>query len=515
MKILEGGTIVGDVVLELKGIVKSFPGVLALDGIDFELKSGEVHAICGENGAGKSTLMKVVCGVHKPDKGIMKVNGKEEHFSNPLEAYGKGVAIIFQETSLFEEMSVLDNLFLGHEMTKNVGPVKIIDYAAMTKRANEIFERLNVSMNLSAPIKKLGMAQKQMVEIAKALTFDANIIIFDEPTASLTEREVKALFKIINGLKEDGFGIVYISHRMEEIFEICDRVTVVRDGKYISTNQVSEIDKDSLVADMVGRKMGSYYPKADTKIGDVFFEAKGIYDEGFLDDISFQLRKGEILGFAGLAGAGRTELMECICGFSKKAAGKVYMDGKELHIRNYQDAMKEGIVYVSEDRGKYGLIVDMSIEQNITLPQLQNFTKSLSLIDKKKEDEIGEKYINDIEIKAPGPDFLVANLSGGNQQKVSVSKALALNPKILILDEPTRGVDVNAKAEIHKIISDLTQQGLTIIMISSELPELIGMCDRIYVMKDGYIGGCFDRGDVTQEKILTVALESKKQMKVS
>lgn len=505
----------GDVVLELKGIVKSFPGVLALDGIDFELKSGEVHAICGENGAGKSTLMKVVCGVHKPDKGIMKVNGKEEHFSNPLEAYGKGVAIIFQETSLFEEMSVLDNLFLGHEMTKSVGPVKIIDYAAMTKRANEIFERLNVSMNLSAPIKKLGMAQKQMVEIAKALTFDANIIIFDEPTASLTEREVKALFKIINGLKEDGFGIVYISHRMEEIFEICDRVTVVRDGKYISTRNIADTDKDSLVADMVGRKMGSYYPKADTKIGDVFFKVDHYYDEGFLEDISFELKKGEILGFAGLAGAGRTELMESICGFTGKASGKVTLDGKEVVIKNYQDAMKEGIVYVSEDRGKYGLVIDMSIEQNITLPQLQNFTKSMNLLDKNKEDAIGEQYIKEVGIKAPNPDFLVANLSGGNQQKVSVSKALALNPKILILDEPTRGVDVNAKAEIHKIISDLTQQGLTIIMISSELPELIGMCDRIYVMKDGYIAGCFNRGDVTQEQILNVALESKKQMKVS
>lgn len=505
----------GDVVLELKGITKSFPGVLALDGIDFELRSGEVHAISGENGAGKSTLMKVVCGVHKPDAGTMKVNGQAEHFQNPLEAYRKGVAIIFQETSLFEEMTVLDNLFLGHEIEKQVGPLKIIDYAAMEKKANEIFARLNVSMNLAAPIKRLGMAQKQMVEIAKALTFDANIIIFDEPTASLTEREVKALFEIIRNLKADGFGIVYISHRMEEIFEICDRVTVVRDGKYISTNNVSDINKDLLVADMVGRKMGSYYPKAETEIGEVFFKVRHYYDEGFLNDINFDLRKGEILGFAGLAGAGRTELMESICGFTKKAAGEVTLDGRTLNIRNYKDAMREGIVYVSEDRGKYGLIVDMSIEQNITLPQLDKFTKALHLLDKKKEDEIGEKYIKEVGIKASGPDFLVANLSGGNQQKVSVSKALALQPKILILDEPTRGVDVNAKAEIHKIISNLTLQGLTIIMISSELPELIGMCDRIYVMKDGYIGGMFERGNVTQEMILTVALESKRQMNVS
>lgn len=501
----------GNTILELKDIVKTFPGVRALSGIDFELKSGEVHAICGENGAGKSTLMKVVCGVHKPDSGVMIVNGKEESFSNPMEAYKKGVSIIFQETSLFEEMTVLDNMFLGHEMIKKTGFITVIDYEKMREKAKEIFARLNTKMDLNAQIKTLGMAQKQMVEIAKALTFDANIIIFDEPTASLTQREVTALFKIINDLKASGMGIVYISHRLEEIFEICDRVTVVRDGAYISTKNVSETNKDELVADMVGRKMGAYYPKTDTKIGNDIFRVENLYDEGFLDNVSFHLRKGEILGFSGLAGAGRTELMEAICGFSKKASGHLLLEEKEIYINNYRDAMKHGIVYVSEDRGKYGLITDMPIEQNITLPQLGNFVKSFDLLDTKKEHETGEKYIKEVGIKAPGGEFLVTNLSGGNQQKVSVSKALALNPKILILDEPTRGVDVNAKAEIHKIISELTQSGLTIIMISSELPELIGMCDRIYVMKDGYIAGEFNREDATQEAILAVALESKKE----
>ena len=498
-------------ILELKGIVKSFPGVLALDGIDFELKSGEVHAICGENGAGKSTLMKVVCGVHKPDRGTMQVNGQEARYENPLEAYHSGVAIIFQETSLFEEMTVLDNLFLGHEIMKKAGPVQVLDYPAMAERAQEIFGRLNVRIDLTSPIRRLGMAQKQMVEIAKALTFNANIIIFDEPTASLTEREVKALFGIIRGLKEEGLGIVYISHRLEEIFEICDRVTVIRDGKHISTNPVSEINKDILVADMVGRKMDAYYPKVDTQIGDAVLEVSHLYDDGFLEDISFTLYRGEILGFAGLAGSGRTELAKCLCGLSRRLAGTVRMNGRELDIHRYQDAKKEGIVYVSEDRGKYGLITDMSVEQNITLPQLENFVKRWNLLDKSLEDRIGEKYIREIDIKAPDADFLVTNLSGGNQQKVSVSKALALTPAILILDEPTRGVDVNAKAEIMKIMSDLTKQGLTIIMISSELPELIGMCDRIYVMKDGYIGGCFERAEATQEKILNVALEASKQ----
>lgn len=504
----------GTTILELTDIVKTFPGVLALNGINFELKSGETHAICGENGAGKSTLMKVVCGVYKPDRGTIKVNGKEEHFSNPMEAYGKGVSIIFQETSLFEEMTVLDNIFLGHEMTTKKGPITVIDYDSMRKKAAEIFQRLNTDMDLDITIKQLGMAQKQMVEIAKALTFDANIIIFDEPTASLTQREVTALFKIINKLKAEGRGIVYISHRMEEIFEVCDRVTVVRDGEYISTKNVKETNKDELVADMVGRKMGNYYPKADTKIGNEILHVEHYYDEGFLSDINFNLRKGEILGFAGLAGAGRTELMESLCGFTGKAAGKVVLEGKEVNIRSYKEAMANGIVYVSEDRGKFGLHVDFSIEKNISLPQLQNLSNGWGKIDRNKERATGEKYIKEVGIKAPSADFLVTNLSGGNQQKVSVSKALALNPKILILDEPTRGVDVNAKAEIHKIISDLTQKGLTIIMISSELPELLGMCDRIYVMKDGGIAGCFNRDEATQEKILTVALESKSQAAV-
>ena len=501
----------GNTILELKDIVKTFPGVRALNGINFELKSGEVHAICGENGAGKSTLMKVVCGVHKPDSGTMLVNGNKEEFANPMEAYGKGVSIIFQETSLFEEMTVLDNMFLGHEITKKSTIFSVLDYESMREKAEEIFARLNTKMDLSAQIKSLGMAQKQMVEIAKALTFDANIIIFDEPTASLTQREVTALFEIIKSLKDDGMGIVYISHRMEEIFEICDRVTVVRDGAYISTKNINETSKDELVADMVGRKMGAYYPKTNTEIGGEIFRVEQFYDEGFLENINFHVNKGEILGFAGLAGAGRTELMEAICGFTPKAAGKVFLDGKEISVRNYTDAMNQGIVYVSEDRGKYGLIVDMPINQNITLPQLENFSNKLGLINYKKENEVGEKYIKNVGIKAPDAQFLVTNLSGGNQQKVSVSKALALQPQILILDEPTRGVDVNAKAEIHKIISELTQSGLTIIMISSELPELIGMCDRIYVMKDGYIAGEFQRSDATQEAILTVALETKKE----
>ena len=491
--------------LRLEHIVKRFPGVIALKNVDFSLEFGEVHAICGENGAGKSTLMKVVCGVYAPDEGKIYLNGSEVNFTNPNEAYEKGVAIIFQETSLFEEMTVLENMFLGHEIQKYIGWFKVIDYAEMQKKAIDIFEKLNTKIDLNEKIKNLGMAQKQMVEIAKALTYDAKVLILDEPSASLTQREVDALFRVIENLKHEGLALVYISHRLEEIFEICDRVTVIRDGEYISTKNVSATTKDELVADMVGRKMDNYYPKITPVIGEKMLEVEHLYDDGFLNDVSFFARKGEILGFAGLAGAGRTELMLSICGFSRKAAGRVILNGKELNIVNYREAKQQGIAYVSEDRGKLGLVTRMSVKNNISMPQMENIS-AYGFLSEHREAELSNKYIKELGIKAPDGDFMVDNLSGGNQQKVSVSKALALQPEVLILDEPTRGVDVNSKAEIYKIISDLTRKGFTILMVSSELPELIGMCDRIYVMREGAIAGYFDREEVTQEKILKIAL---------
>jgi len=503
-----------EIILKLQNIVKTFPGVIALNEINFDLKSGEIHAICGENGAGKSTLMKVVSGVYQPDSGTLEVNGRRECFANPMDAYKKGVSIIFQETSLFEQMTVLDNLFLGHEIVKRKCGLPFIDYAAMKNNAEKIFKKLNTVIDLDSEIRNLGMAQKQMVEIAKALTFDAKIIIFDEPTASLTEREVDALFKIIRKLKNEGRGICYISHRLEEIFELCDRVTVVRDGQYISTTKVTETNKDKLVADMVGRKMDSYYPKTKAQIGNVIFNVEHYFDEDFVSDVSFNVHKGEILGFAGLAGAGRTELMTSVCGFTGRAGGKIFINNVEIFNKSYKETMSNGIIYVSEDRGKYGLILDMCIEHNITLPQLNNFSNWLGIMNREKEKTEGEKYIKELEIKAPDSRFLVTNLSGGNQQKIAVSKALALHPVLLILDEPTRGVDVNAKAEIHKIISELTLKGLTIIMISSELPELIGMCDRIYVMREGKIAGCCERSEFTQEKILSIALGTEKKLEM-
>ncbi len=498
-------------ILVLNKINKSFPGVHALKDMSFSIKKGEVHAICGENGAGKSTLMKVISGVYKQDSGDVMLDGEQVKISNPNEALELGISIMYQETSLFPEMTILENLFLNHEIRKKaLGFLHVLDYGAMEKKVHDIFASLNSSLELDTKVKDIGMAQKQLVEIAKALTFDSKVLIMDEPTASLTQREVEALFEIITKLKSKGVAIVYISHRLEEIFEICDRVTVIRDGEFISVSDVADTTKDKLVADMVGRAVGQYYPKVEAQIGEVIFEAQDVNQDGLLYGINFDIRRGEIVGLAGLAGAGRTELAHAICGFTKMDSGKLLLEGKPVHIHDYKAAMETGIVYVSEDRGKYGLVLKMDIKQNVSLPQIVKLKKH-GVIDRKHEQEMGDKAIRTYEIKAPGADFIVENLSGGNQQKVAVAKATALNPKLLILDEPTRGVDVNAKAEIHKLIGTLVEQGLSILMISSELPELMGMCDRIYVMNSGEIKGCFTREEATQEAILNVALGTSGQ----
>ena len=496
-----------DGILVLDRINKSFPGVHALKNMSFSVRKGEVHAICGENGAGKSTLMKVVTGVYPPDSGEIYVDGKKVTIKSPNNAFDQGIAIMYQETSLFNEMTILENMFLNHEITRKIGPITVLDYKAMENKVQGIFQRMNVKLDLHEKVKNIGMASKQLVEIAKALTFNSKILIMDEPTASLTDREVTALFEIIRGLKAQGVSIVYISHRLEEIFEICDRVTIIRDGEFISCMDVASTTKDRLVADMVGREVTTYYPKVDVDIGDVAIEFKNINQGRLLHDVSLNVRRGEIVGLSGLAGAGRTEFAQAVCGITKIDSGKILIGGKEVRIDSYRKAMAEGIVYVSEDRGKYGLVLGMDIKKNVSLPQLHTISKR-SMIDFKREREMGTKAIGLFGIKAPNEDFIVENLSGGNQQKVSVARATALEPKLMILDEPTRGVDVGAKAEIHRIIGGLVEQGLSILMISSELPELLGMCDRIYVMNAGRIVGEFDRAHASQEAILKVALET-------
>jgi ABC-type sugar transport system ATPase subunit len=497
-------------VLRIQNIFKSFPGVNALANMTIDLRHAEVHAVCGENGAGKSTLMKIITGIYKPDSGTMTLNGEPLDVKNPNEAYARGIAIIFQETSLFPDMTVLENIFMGHEIRKPLlGGAKlfpILDYAAMRKQAGEIFARLEMAVDLDARVADLGVATKQMVEIAKALSFDSRILILDEPTAALTNKEVDTLFDTIRKLKLHGVSMLYISHRLDEIFQIADRVTVIRDGEHIQTEEVTKVTKDQLVSWMVGRTLTNLYPKESVEIGEVVFEARGIVQAGVLNGIDLKLHRGEILGISGLAGAGRTELALALCGFTKLDAGQVLIDGKPVRFSSYRQAMNNGIVYISEDRQKYGLIVPMTISVNITLPLLDRISRGPGIIDSAAERKINDTYMEKLAIKAPNGSFIVNNLSGGNQQKVSVAKALATTPRILILDEPTRGVDVGAKSEIHRIISNLAKDGKSIILISSDLPEIIGMSDRVLVMKTGSVMGELPRAELSQQKILQLAL---------
>jgi ABC-type sugar transport system ATPase subunit len=493
-------------ILELRNIDKSFPGVKALDDMKIVLEEGEVHAVVGENGAGKSTLMKIITGVFHSDKGDIILRGKKIKMKNPNEAFSKGIAIIYQETSLFTDMTVLDNMFLGHEPTKKaMGFIKAIDYKTMRKRATETFAKLGMEIDLDAYVRDLGVATKQMIEIAKALTYDADILILDEPTAALTNKEVNALFVIINRLREENVSMLYISHRIEEVFVIADRVTVIRDGQYVETAVTTDVDTSQLISWMVGRTLDNLYPKTDVEIGDPVLEVENITQHGIINNMSLTLNKGEIVGIAGLAGSGRTELAHALVGFTKIDSGTVKLDGELMKLKSYSDALAKGIVYISEDRKEKGLIVDMNLRENISMPILKKLSK-MSFIDTSKETETADEYIGKLSIKTPNCEFVVNNLSGGNQQKVSVAKALANLPKILILDEPTRGVDVGSKSEIHRIMSKLASEGLSIIMISSDLPEIIGMSDRVYITKLGQIVGELDRKEIDQEEILKLAL---------
>ena len=386
-------------ILKLENIQKSFPGVRALHNMQIELLKGELLAVCGENGAGKSTLMKVITGVYRADAGNIYLEGQRVTIKEPNDAYSKGIAIIFQETSLFKDLTVLENLFVGHEPMKKIGPFNRVDYDAMRKKAQEIFDFLGVEIDLDVIVDKLGVATKQMVEIAKAMTYGAKILILDEPTAALTNKEVRALFSTIARLKEQGISMIYISHRMEEIFELADRVTVIRDGEYVNTAKINEVNEAKLISWMVGREMSNIYPKEEIPLGDVIFEAKNISKKGLLDNISFSLRKNEILGVAGLAGAGRTELAECICGLMPHEEGEVILDGKLLSIAEYKDAVKEKLVYASEDRKKSGLVLAMSIMENTTMSILNSISKK-SFINFKKERDITDQYMQELKVKA-------------------------------------------------------------------------------------------------------------------
>ena len=486
--------------MEMKGIHKRFPGVLALNNVNLTVKAGEVHALLGENGAGKSTLIKVLGGIYIAEEGEIFIEGKKVTIDGVKAAQANGIAIIHQELVLVPHMTVAENIFLGREPMSG----GFVDHKKMTDDAQQLLDENRMNIKADALINTLTIAQQQMVEIVKAISFNSKILVMDEPTSSISDKEVEFLFKTMRRLTSQGVGIIYISHKMSELEQICDRVTVMRDGEYVGTKVVKETNKDELIAMMVGRELTNYYTRDFQTPGDVILKCEHISDGKMAKDASFEVRKGEIVGFAGLVGAGRSEVMKCIFGLTKNYKGEIEIEGQKATIRNPIEAMKYGIALVPENRKAEGLYKVQSVRYNSTIEVLGDFIKGI-FVNADKEEEITQKYIDMLSTKTPTQEQLIGNLSGGNQQKVIIGRWLATNPKILILDEPTRGVDVGAKSEIYAIMNELVKQGMSIIMISSELPEIINMSDRVYVMNEGNITGCLDRTEVSQEAIMQLA----------
>lgn len=490
-------------VLELKGITKIFPGVKALDNVHFQLKAGEIHALMGENGAGKSTFIKVITGVHQPEEGEIFLNGEKVVFKNPKEAQNHSIAAIYQHGTCYPHLSVTENIFMGHEALKKGS--HLINWSAMHKQAKELLEGLGSNIDPHTNMGDLTVAERQIVEIAKAISTKAKIIIMDEPTAALSNRECEDLYRITEKLRDEGASIIFISHRFEDMYRLASRVTVFRDSQYIGTWNVGEISHDKLIGAMVGREITQVYPKEKAEIGDEVLRVEGLCRTGYFKDVSFSVHKGEILALTGLVGAGRTEVCQCIFGLEKANAGKLYFEGKEIKIRRPLDAMKIGIGYLPEDRQKQGLMLDWEIYKNETISTLYQFTK-LGIMNSKKELDIAKRLSEEIGVKAPSVHDKANSLSGGNQQKVIVAKLLSSDLKLIIMDEPTKGVDVGAKSQIYQIMSDLAGQGYAIIMVSSEMPEVLGMADRILVMCSGTVAAIMEREGATQEEILKWAM---------
>lgn len=491
-----------EVILDIKNISKSFPGVRALNNVSFQVGRGSVHALVGENGAGKSTLINVLTGIYQPYGGTYFFKGEEAHVKTPLEAQMLGISVVHQELKLSETLSVAENIFLGRPF---LNKARLVDWRKLKQKASELLESLNIKLDVDAEVARLSVAQKQIVEICKALSFNAELIIMDEPSATLTDKELDSLFHIIDVLKARGVTIVYISHRMEEIFRIADTVTVLRDGGHVATLPVAEVDRKKLIAMMVGRALGDEYPKLKAEIKGVALEVKNLSAKKLLRNISFNVRHGEIIGISGLVGAGRTETARAIFGADKRTSGEIYIDGELVRINNVIDAVKHKIALVPEDRKKQGLILIHSVKHNVSLVNLKNVCKK-GLLNDGLERSMARKYVEILSIATPSEEKEVRLLSGGNQQKVVLAKWLAVDSKIIIFDEPTRGVDVGAKAEIYKLMCRLAQEGKAVIMISSDLPELIGICDRIYVMREGRISGELERESFSQEAILGFAV---------
>ena len=491
-------------ILELKQISKRFSGVEVLHQVSFSLRPGEVHALLGENGAGKSTLVKVMTGVHQPDGGEIHLHGQPVTFGDPRASLQAGIAAIYQELSLFPDLNVAENIFVGRQPTKAGGR---LDWRTLYAEADKLLASLGVHLDLKQKARTLSIAQQQMVEIARALSINARILIMDEPTSSLTLSEVAELFRLVRRLRADGTAIVFISHRLEELFEIADRVTVLRDGAYVDTRPLAEVSRDELIRLMVGRTISNLFPKQDVAAGAVALKVENLTLDGVFEGVSFELRRGEILGMAGLVGAGRTDVARAIFGVEPPSSGRIEVEGKAVAITSPQQAIALGLALVPEDRQLHGLIPPMAITANISLPMLAHYARR-GWLRPKQERDATFAAARQMEVRANNIWQRARELSGGNQQKVVLAKWLSTEPRILILDEPTRGIDVGTKAAIHALMSELAGQGMAILMISSELPEVLGMSDRILVMREGRVTGRFTRGDATQETIMSAATQA-------
>lgn len=492
-------------VLELKNIYKSFPGVKVLEDVTLQVRPGEVHALMGENGAGKSTLMKILMGIYKADQGSIFLEGKETVIHGPKDAMSKGISMIHQELNTVLDMEVAENVFVGRELLKKgMEKLKIVDIARMREETGRYFREMNIDIDPRAKMRTLSVAEMQLVEIVKAISLNSRIIVMDEPTSAITEKEATVLFAQIERLKKQGVAIIYISHKMDEIFRISDTITVLRDGQWIGTKPAKELDNDMLIKMMVGRELTDIYPKDPVEIGDVILEVKNLSRGKKVRDASFSLRKGEVLGIAGLVGAGRSELVETIFGLYPKTGGQIFLHGKEVHIKSAADAIKNKMALITEDRKQTGLNLIVSVKENIASVSIGKLSNH-GIVNDKKINEVSEKYIKELKIKTPDGNAIVGNLSGGNQQKVVLAKWLLDEPDIIIFDEPTRGIDIGAKRDIYLLINNLAKEGKAVIVISSEMAEVMGICDRILVMAEGRINGEVQREEFSQEVIMGYA----------
>jgi rhamnose transport system ATP-binding protein len=487
--------------IALDGISKSFPGVKALSEVSLSLYPGSVTALVGENGAGKSTLVKILTGIYQPDEGTIRVDGAETHFPTANSAARAGVTAIHQETVLFDELSVAENIFIGHAPRTGLG---LIDWKTMNANARALLARVGADLDPSIRLRDLGIANKHLVAIARALSIDARVVIMDEPTAALSHKEIHELYDLVDRLKADGKAILFISHKFDEILRIADRYTVFRDGRMVGEGLIGETTQDELVRLMVGRDVGQVFPKQEVAIGEPVLTVSGYRHPTEFEDINFELRRGEILGFYGLVGAGRSEFMQSLIGITKPLAGAVKLDGEVKVIRSPAEAIEAGIVYVPEERGRQGAIIGLPIFQNVTLPSLSRTSRS-GFLKLAEEFALAREYTARLDLRAASLDQDVGTLSGGNQQKVVIAKWLATQPKVIILDEPTKGIDIGSKAAVHAFMSELAAQGLSVIMVSSEIPEIMGMADRVIVMREGRIAGRFERAELTAEKLVRAA----------